>query len=193
VPEAEAFCPACRKIQPQGAGVDHFALLGLPRRYALDPVDLERRFREHSRLLHPDRFARADARERRLSLDRTTRLNDALRTLRDDRGRAEYLLKLEGYDPASAARTLADPEFLEEQLEIRERLAAARASGDRETIRRLGEESGARLSRLMEEIAALFEGGGAERHLEIARRLARARYHDNVLASAQAGAIVPGD
>ena len=54
-----SFCPSCRKIQPVGRTEDYFSLLGLPRQFALDPADLERRFRELSRTLHPDRFARA--------------------------------------------------------------------------------------------------------------------------------------
>ncbi len=186
----ESFCRRCRKIQPLDPTTDHFALLGLPRRHALDLGDLEQRFRERSRQLHPDRFARAEPRERRISLERTTRLNDALRTLRDGRRRAEYLLRLEGHDPIAEARTMHDPEFLEEQLEVRERLALARAEGDGETIRRLGEEARARLARLEGEISALFmeQADGAERHLDIARRLARARYYDNVLADTPSAA-----
>ncbi len=194
VAPGEPFCPTCRKIQPLDPATDHFALLGIPRRHAVDLGDLERRFRERSRQLHPDRFARAEPRERRLSLDRTTRLNDALRTLRDDRRRAEYLLKLEGRDPIAEAGTLHDPEFLEEQLEVREQLAVARADGDQETIRRLGDEARARLARLEGEISMLFMGqeDERERHLDIIRRLARARYYDNVLADAEAGAAPTG-
>ena len=30
------FCPSCRKIQPLDTREDHFALLGMPRRYAVD-------------------------------------------------------------------------------------------------------------------------------------------------------------
>ncbi len=187
MPEGESFCPGCRKIQPLGPATDHFALLGVPRRYAIDLGDLERRFRERSRQLHPDRFARAEPRERRLSLERSTRLNDALRTLKEDRRRAEYLLRLEGHDPVAEARTMHDPEFLEEQLEVREQLAVARAEGDRETIGRIAEEARARLARLEGEISALFmeQEEGRDCHLDIARRLARTRYYDNVLADAE--------
>ena len=63
---------------------------GLP---AIEVTDLERRFRDRSRLLHPDRHARAEPRERRLSLERATRLNDAYRALKDWRLRAGYALR----------------------------------------------------------------------------------------------------
>ena len=88
VAEGTVFCPSCRKIQPVGRNEDYFSLLGLAREFALDLPGLERRFRELSRQLHPDRFARAEPRERRLSLERATRLNDAYRALRDWRLRA---------------------------------------------------------------------------------------------------------
>ena len=186
VAPGQAFCPSCRKIQPAGPGDDHFTALGLPRRYALDPAELERRFRDRSRRLHPDRFARAEARERRFSLERSTRLNEAYRVLRDPRRRAEYLLALQGRDPLAEARSLQDPEFLEEQLAVREALAEARAAGDEAARRRLAGAARARLARLADELAELFREveGGRDRSAEIALRLARARYDDNVVQDA---------
>ena len=75
---------------------DHFETLGLPRRFAVDLPDLERRFREQSREVHPDRFATASPPERRAALERSTALNDAYRTLKDPLRRATYFLELRG-------------------------------------------------------------------------------------------------
>ena len=80
----------------------------------------ERRYRERSRQLHPDRFAKAEPRERRLSLERATRLNDAYRVLKDWRRAPTTCSKLAGQDVFGEGKTFADPEFLEEQLEWRE-------------------------------------------------------------------------
>ncbi len=182
VPPEAPSCPACGKLQPAAGGEDHFAALGLPRRFELDPAELEARFRERSRRFHPDRFARAEARERRIALDRSTRLNDAVRALRDPRRRAEYLLRLAGHDPLAEARTLHDPEFLEEQLEVRERLALARAAGDGEAVAALCRAAREKLAGLEGELARLFEAGAP--HEELSRRLARARYYDSILADA---------
>ena len=44
---------------------DYFACLGLPRRLGIDAADLERRFHERSRELHPDRFFERPEAERR--------------------------------------------------------------------------------------------------------------------------------
>ena len=187
MPEGTVFCPSCRKIQPVGRGEDPFSLLGLPREFGLAPGDLERRFRELSRQLHPDRFARAEPRERRLSLERATRLNDAYRALRDWRQRAGYLLRLAGTDVFAEGRTFADPDFLEEQLEWREQLAVASADGDAARLDALAAEARARLVRLEADVARRFEDERwySDLNVDIARRLSRARYYDNIVADAE--------
>ncbi len=187
VAEGTVLCPSCRKIQPVGRNEDYFSLLGLAREYELDVSEVERRFRELSRHLHPDRFARAEPRERRLSLERATRLNDAYRALKDWRLRAAYLLKLAGTDVAVEGRTYADPDFLEEQLEWREGLAIAIADRDAERLRRIAEDARARLRRLQEEVARRFadERWFSDLPVDIARRLSRARYYENIIADAE--------
>jgi molecular chaperone HscB len=192
VAEGSVFCPSCRKIQPVGRGEDHFSLLGLAREYAIEPSELDRRFRELSRHLHPDRFARAEPRERRLSLERATRLNDAYRSLKDWRHRAAYLLRLAGTDPFTEGRTYADPDFLEEQLEWREGLAIAIADGDAERLGRIAADGRERLRRLEEEVARRFadERWYSDLSLDIARRLSRARYYENIIADAERASAV---
>jgi molecular chaperone HscB len=181
------FCPRCRKIQPVSRTEDHFSLLGLPRQFAIEPGELERRFRELSRRLHPDRFVRAEPRERRLSLERATRLNDAYRYLRDWRLRAAYLLKLAGTDVFAQGKTFADPEFLEEQLEWREAIALASADGDQGRLREISGQARSHLATLEAEVAGLFEDEHwfSELTVDIARRLSRARYYDNIVGDAE--------
>jgi molecular chaperone HscB len=186
-PGEDLLCPACGALQPAPPAQDHFAALGLPRAWALDPAELERRFRERSRLVHPDRFARKSARERRLSLERSTRLNDAHRTLKEPRRRAAYLLQLHGRDPQAEARTLHDPEFLEEQLEAREQLAEAHARGDARRLALLAAGARDRLAALDEELGhALASASPDPAALDAAvRALARARSYKNVVADAE--------
>jgi molecular chaperone HscB len=192
VPEGTPFCPACRKIQPVGRGEDFFSLLGLPREFALDPRELERRFRDLSRHLHPDRFARAGPRERRLSLERATRLNDAYRALRDWRTRAAYLLRLSVADVHAEGRTCADPDFLEAQLEWREQLALASADGDAGRLAAIAADARERLRRLEDEVARRFsdERWYSDLNVDIARRLSRARYYDNIVSDAERASAV---
>jgi molecular chaperone HscB len=99
----------------------------------VDIAKLEKRFRELSLQLHPDRFAQAEARERRLSLEQTTVLNEAYKTLKDPSRRAFYLLKLHGVDldrEDAGAHKDMPAEFLEEVMELREELERAMHAKD---------------------------------------------------------------
>src|SRR3984885_1013547 len=130
------FCPACGKIQPLPRGADYFAFFGLPRKLTIDLADLELRFHSLSWKLHPDNFVRASEDERQLSLDRSSQLNDAYRTLRDPVGRVEYLLGLSGMRKEGQKKQQAPPELLEEVFELNEsldELREARASGGNAT------------------------------------------------------------
>jgi molecular chaperone HscB len=84
------------------AKADYFEFLGLPRRLKVDMSLLEQRFRELSRQYHPDYFYNASQKERLQSLERSSYLNDAYRTLKNPVARIEYLLKLEGVPLVSA-------------------------------------------------------------------------------------------
>ena len=68
-------------------------------------ADLEQRYRALSRQFHPDYFHNASAAERRSSLERSSYLNDAYRTLKNPIARVEYLLKLEGLGTGERAGT----------------------------------------------------------------------------------------
>lgn len=187
--QSTSFCGSCRRIQPVGRTEDYYSLFDLPREFTIDHAELERRFRERSRQLHPDRFARAEPKERRLSLERATRINDAHRVLKDWRLRASYLLKLAGQDVFGEGKTFHDPEFLEEQLEWREALALARADGDKGALQGIAARARFRLTALEAEVAAFFDDPAwfSDRAMEIARRLSRARYYDNIVSDAERG------
>ena len=118
------FCPQCTKILPLQRQADYFGFLGLPRKLNIDAAALEERFRALSRQFHPDYFYNATTAERRASLERSSYLNDAYRTLRQPVARIEYLLKLEGLapkNPEEASRQVP-PALLEEVFALNEEL-----------------------------------------------------------------------
>src|ERR1700751_3351710 len=94
---AEHFCSACGKVQPP-VPVDYFTFFGFPRKLNVDVALLEREFYQLSRKLHPDLYSGADKREQEWSLEQSSQLNDASRTLTDPIKRTEYLLRLEGVE-----------------------------------------------------------------------------------------------
>jgi molecular chaperone HscB len=179
-PANAALCPACGKVQPPlaaGATIDKFAFFDLPQAFDLDEAILEERFRALSRKLHPDRFARASPQERRFSLEQTTLLNDAHKTLRDPARRAEHLLQLRG---VSAGPTMS-PAFLEETLDDRERLLEAKMAG--EPLDELVKSAEAKRDRALAEARALLvSGGDLARAAEL---LARMKYYARYLDEAQ--------
>ncbi|MEM7293973.1 MAG: Fe-S protein assembly co-chaperone HscB, partial [Pseudomonadota bacterium] len=101
---------------------DYFALFSLPRGYEVDQDHLQQRYHEFQQLVHPDRFASGTAQERRYSMQVTSHVNNAQKTLRDDLERAIYLLSLSGIDINAETDTRVDPGFLMEQIELREAL-----------------------------------------------------------------------
>jgi molecular chaperone HscB len=121
---------------------DYFTFFGLPRKLNLDVAALERGFYELSRRLHPDLYARTTAQEQDWSLQQSSLLNDAYRTLKDPIKRTEYLLRLEGVqlEEQSKAATekaratgeikkqVVPPDLLEEVFELNLQLEELRAN-----------------------------------------------------------------
>jgi molecular chaperone HscB len=168
-------------------GADHFELLGLPRRYALDPRELEKRYQALAKETHPDRFAQSGDTERRQALLRSTALNEAYRMLRDPLRRAAYLVGLhgvpiDGQDRDGRSSVPLPPEFLGHFLSFREEFAEAppeRAA----TLRTQAEtERGGLLKQLEEALAGLGESPERASVLIAAQLLLELRYYDRFLA-----------
>lgn len=137
----------------------YFDVFELPKRFALDPEELERRYRERSKSWHPDRFSRAPAAERAAVLGRATDLNEAYRTLKSDTRRAEYLLKLHGIDVTREGpdnKLAVDPEFLMGILELREELVEARLGRDAARLAQLGASVRDKMAELATSLASGF-------------------------------------
>jgi molecular chaperone HscB len=186
----DALCPSCGKVQPPapaGAAKDRFATLGLPRAYELDESVLEERYRSLSRKLHPDRFARAPPKERRFSLEQTTLLNDAYRTLKDPARRAEHLLELRGVrtfaERRGAEGVQLPPEFLEETLDDREKLLEAKMEGGPDAVAQLAAGVRRKRDAAMAEIGNLLRKTDVpqQKLARVAELLARLRYYARYL------------
>jgi molecular chaperone HscB len=125
----------------------YFDLFGLPRSFAIDVKQLDSRYRELQRIMHPDRFVNASAQERRLAIQQATRINEGYQTLKDPLRRGRYLLELGGFVFGDQSHTTRDPEFLIRQMELREALGAVKTASDPQTV----------LAGLMDRIAADFD------------------------------------
>ena len=136
---------------------NHFELFGLFPSYGLDEQILEKAYREIQAKVHPDRFAHAGDAERRASLQWTTRVNEAYRTLRDPVQRGRHLLELHGVDVAFETNTQMPTDFLMQQLELREELEAAAAKKDPSRLDRMRAGLSSSKKALEKEIAAAID------------------------------------
>ncbi|MBE7562072.1 Fe-S protein assembly co-chaperone HscB [Acidithiobacillus sp. HP-6] len=132
-----ALCHSCGAIQPFRAELSLFGVVGLPESYDLNLQELRSQVLQLQKILHPDRFARADATTRRFSLEWSTRLNEALAVLRDPLKRADYLLQRQEIDALGEQVKVADPSLLMTQMMYRERLEDVLAARDQNGLDQL--------------------------------------------------------
>ena len=158
---------------------NHFELFGLPARYALDAGALDEAYRALQRQVHPDRHAASDDASRRLALQAAARVNEAYRTLGDPVERARYLLSLRGVDAFDETDTVLDTDFLERQLERRERASFAADAHDEAALDALVDEvrgeaaaAQATLARLLDAPASTAEARTRLRELKFLDKLA---------------------
>lgn len=168
VGDGAAFCETCGAVQPPGQA-DHFTRLGLDPSFELDESDLQQKYFGLQRDLHPDRFARRSERERAISMQQSTSINEAFETLKDPLRRAEYLLKLGGVTVNAETGNLpTDLEVLAEAMETREALMEAESADE---VAALADDVRARADACLGELSAAFAGADLARAATLATRL----------------------
>jgi molecular chaperone HscB len=177
--------------------LDFFSFLSLPRKLNLDMADFEQRYRALSRQFHPDYFYNAAPAERRASLEKSSYLNDAYRTLRNPISRVDYLLKLEGLaaqGPEQASKQvpaglLEEVFALNEELdEVREQRSSGAPAdvwkGRLERARQPIEAKRAEHEAQLKELSARWDATGDRTVLEALRdRVLERNYINNLLAT----------
>lgn len=191
---AAHFCESCGKVQPP-VPVDYFAFFGLPRKLNLDVAMLERDFYELSRKLHPDLNARSESKEQEWSLQQSSLLNDAYRTLKDPVRRTQYLLRLEGVELEEQSKSATEqaratgelkkqivpPDLLEEVFELNMQLEELRMQ------KKMGEDDPALLEEIGKQKLAL-----EDKHDQLLKELqGHWEIWDNLVAREQSHETVP--
>ena len=108
-------CVGCGTIQPPPPNPDYFAIFNISRSFFIS--DVAKRYRALSRMLHPDRFVKKSAVERRMSLLWTAAINEAKRCLENPISRARYLATGSARVQEDRRITLS-PEFLEHIFDL---------------------------------------------------------------------------
>ena len=113
---------------------NYFQLFGLAERFQLDSTQLEQHYRTLQTQVHPDKFVHLPEAEQRLSMQWSTRVNEAYQTLREPVRRARYLLSLHGVDTQEETNTAMPADFLIQQMEWREAIEEAQQAADETTL-----------------------------------------------------------
>ena len=169
---------------------DPFTLLGIPASFDLDVAQIEARWRELSRAVHPDKHMAGSAADRRQAVSHAMDLNAAFRVVKDPIKRAEALLTIAGITTGEKGQEPApDMELLMSVMQLRGDLAAARAAGDVPAIEQaIGEVKALERQALADTGAALAvlgtsPGGDATAAV---KQVGKLRYYRRFLEEAQA-------
>ncbi len=107
-----------------------FELFGLSPAFDIDPSRLRLEQQRLQTSYHPDRYVNSSPREKRMSVQMASWINQAYETLHDPVKRSRYLLEINGASMPDDSQTTSDAAFLMEQIELREEVEACRHSED---------------------------------------------------------------
>ena len=108
----------------------YFELFELEINFDIDLTALRQKQQALQAKFHPDNFVNAKDTEKRLSVQQASWVNEAYRVLANHVTRAQYMLKLNGYDNNDDSATTSDITFLMEQIELREEMESIRSTDD---------------------------------------------------------------
>lgn len=149
-----------------------FQLFDVPISFEVDHELVHQRYMELQKAVHPDRFVNASAQEKRISMQHTSRINEALNTLKQPVDRALYLLKLKDIDINFESETTMDASFLMEQMEIREVLSEVREKEDPlAELDRVAVEIKVKTENMMHDFSSCYEEDRLDEAKELIRKM----------------------
>lgn len=139
---------------------NYFELFGLSASFDVNQQQLNERYRDLQRTIHPDRFAKSSDRERRLSVQYTAQINEAYRVLKSPLDRGRYLLTLNGIEFDGERETTCEAGFLTEQMQFHEAMGEVRSANDpMSTLLRLNHDINSKIDTMTKELSMLFASG----------------------------------
>jgi molecular chaperone HscB len=162
--------------------MDPFDILGIAPTFDVDLAAVEERYRDLSRVLHPDKHVGGSPAERRIALGKAVEVNEAWRLVRDPIRRAEALFRRRGVEVSEGNEPRASPEFLMEMMELREALANAKEKDDHAAAARLASQIRGREEAVMDRLSEGFRAPGNGAHVgELVPLLGELRYYRRFL------------
>ncbi len=134
----------------------YFELFSLPVGFDINLSDLDSRFRELQKAVHPDKYASAIEQERLKSVQQASLINNAYDTLKDPVNRAKHMLAINGFDLENDKRDALAPGFLMQQIELREQIEEAQSNGNIDLLDEICDQIVDLLRKTTDSISQLF-------------------------------------
>lgn len=152
--------------------VNYFELFGIKQTFDIDLKELDQKFYQLQRKLHPDNFESFDDDELvRISNIYSSYVNDAYLILKSDFERARYILK----EDIPEDKSIQDFELLSKVMEIREQVEYASSINDLKYIKNSAEKE---RKEMVQKISYMI----ANHQLEDAKEmLIKLKYHNRIL------------
>ncbi|XP_031832567.1 iron-sulfur cluster co-chaperone protein HscB-like protein, mitochondrial [Nomia melanderi] len=152
--KSELFCSKCKTLQEPPENLTYFDLMGIPKSYDITVVELQRKYKELQKQLHPDKFGNKSEKEKQLSENLSSLVNKAYNTLLNPLQRGLYMLELNNITIPEGTDNM-NPEFLMEIMERNEEIEDA--LNDHTKIKKLAKQNEEILNSLTMDIAKAFQ------------------------------------
>ncbi|KAL1401191.1 hypothetical protein pipiens_006807 [Culex pipiens pipiens] len=166
------FCASCGSLQ-KVEQENYFQLLDMPCSFDLNSTKLTSNFRQLQAVLHPDKFSQRPEAEKNYSLEWSSLVNKAYKTLNVPIERGKYLLQQSGVEIAEE-NTSVDGEFLLDMMERNESVEEAESVAE---LEELAESLKTDIDRLYGELQQHFAKKGLD---EAKKTLVRLKYLLNI-------------
>ena len=136
---------------------NYFQLFSLAENFDIELANLQLKFRELQAQIHPDNFIGRDQELASQALIASSLINQAYTTLLNPLSRAMYLLQLKGIIIDLVHETNFKPEFLMQQIELREEIDSSRAANDIDKLEKIEDQLKQQIQSLIKQISCQFE------------------------------------
>jgi len=154
-------------------GVGHYEILGLEPRFVVNPVEVDKAYKDLQRKLHPDRHAQADDRQKELVDIHAARVNQAVSVLRSPLLRAGFWMEMNGLRVLEEDQRMGDAATMMEVMDVNEEIEDAKTEDD---IQGLVKTNLAKMADIEKQLESCFKEKDwetARRHLERLQMLTR--------------------
>ncbi|XP_006615455.2 iron-sulfur cluster co-chaperone protein HscB [Apis dorsata] len=172
--KSDLFCSKCKVLQKPPENLTYFDIIDIPKIYDVNVTEIQKKYKELQKLLHPDKFSNKSEKEKQFSEILSSLVNKAYSTLLHPLKRGLYMLELNGITISEGTDNV-NAEFLMEIMEKNEEIEDA--ANNEEKIKKLIQENETILNTLIMNVAAAFEQKDIKKAESL---LIQMKYYDSI-------------